>query len=357
MSLKTWFKRVYDLVRPEMRQDQRGQIRQRGPMTHVIILDGTMSTLSEECESNAGLTYKLLDRVGGVELSVYYEAGLQWCDWRSTRDIITGGGINRQIRRAYGHLASRYRAGDRIFLFGFSRGAFAVRSLAGAIDRVGLLKAEHATERNVRLAYRHYRAEEITEACAAFRAAHCHEAAEVEMVGVWDTVKALGWRLPVIWRWQKDAQEFHNHELAPVVRNGFHALALHETRIVYTPIIWDTPPNHNGRVEQVWFRGTHGDVGGQLGGFHEARPLSNISMVWMLEMAEACGLELPEGWQDAYPQDPDAPSVGKWRGWGKIFLMRRARPVGRDPSERLHDTVRDQDYPALRNAELHADSA
>lgn len=69
-----------------------------------------------------------------------------------------GPGINRQIRRAYGYLASRYRPGDRIFLFGYSRGAFAVRSLAGIMDRVGLLRADQATERNVQLAYRHYRA-------------------------------------------------------------------------------------------------------------------------------------------------------------------------------------------------------
>ena len=103
----------------------------RGPVTHVVILDGTMSSLEPGNETNAGLTYRLCREMGS-QLSIYYEPGLQWRDWRSARDVIMGRGINRQIRRAYGYLASRYRPGDRIFLFGYSRGAYAVRSLAGA---------------------------------------------------------------------------------------------------------------------------------------------------------------------------------------------------------------------------------
>ena len=82
--------------------------------------------------------------------------------------IVEGRGLNRQIRRAYGWLASHYREGDRIFLFGYSRGAYAVRSLAGVIDRVGLLRREHATERGVQLAYRHYQNGPDTVAAAAF---------------------------------------------------------------------------------------------------------------------------------------------------------------------------------------------
>ena len=111
----------------------------RGQVTHVIILDGTMSSLSPGCESNAGLSYKLLSGLGRAELSLYYEAGLQWQDWRTTPDVMMGRGINRQIRRAYGYLASRYKAGDRIFLLGYSRGAYAVRSLAGLIDTDGAI--------------------------------------------------------------------------------------------------------------------------------------------------------------------------------------------------------------------------
>ncbi len=101
---------------------------------------------------------------------VRYEPGIQWRDWKGTLDVIEGRGINRQIRRVYGLLASRYRPGDRIWLFGYSRGAYAVRALAGLIDRVGLLRAEAATERNITLAYRHYRADPDGYRGAAVRA-------------------------------------------------------------------------------------------------------------------------------------------------------------------------------------------
>ena len=352
MPWRNWSKRLYALLRPGLRRGQSQFVRSRGQVTHVIILDGTMSSLDPGCESNAGLTYKLLSEVSGSSLSVYYEAGLQWQDWRSTADVMMGRGINRQIRRAYGHLASRYRAGDRIFLMGYSRGAYAARSLAGVIDCVGLLQAGHATERNIVTAYRHYQSTSGSEAAEIFAKAYCHEEAPIEMVGVWDTVKALGLRLPILWRWSEAAHAFHSHELGPTIRHGFHALALDETRHAYEPVTWYCPPDWTGHVEQVWFRGTHGDVGGQLGGFQPARPLANISLVWMLQRAESCGLALPVGWRARFGTDVDAPSVGTWRGWGKIFLLRGPRVVGRDPSERLHETVAGTDGPEVAEGQM-----
>lgn len=139
-------------------------------VTHVIILDGTMSSLNAGREMNAGHVFKLLQEVGeSPQLSVYYEPGIQWYDWRRTWDVMVGRGINRQIRRAYGYLASRYRAGDKIFLVGFSRGAYAVRSLAGMVDQIGLLQREHATMRNIRTAYRHYESDSNSDVRRAFR--------------------------------------------------------------------------------------------------------------------------------------------------------------------------------------------
>ena len=309
----------------------------RGPRDHVIILDGTMSSLRPGQETNAGLTYRLLREIPG--LSLYYEAGVQWERWSTTPDVMMGKGINRQIRRAYGFLSSRYRPGDRIFLIGYSRGAFAVRSLAGIIDLVGLLRAEHATERNIVQIYRLYQIDPDGGAARAFARAYCHDAAPIEMVGVWDTVKALGLRLPLFWRLTEHSHAFHSPELGASIRHGFHALALDETRLAYAPVLWQCPPGWTGNMEQVWFRGTHGDVGGQLGDFAAARPLSNIPLVWMLTRIERCGIPLPEGWRSRFPCDPDAPSVGTWGGFGKLFLMRSPRRVGADVSEWLHETV------------------
>jgi len=306
-----------------------------------VILDGMMSSLDPASRTNAGQTWALLDEARkSRRLSLYYEPGLQWHGWGQAADVAAGRGINRQIRRAYGFLASRYRPGDRIFLFGYSRGAYAARSLAGLIDRMGLLRREEATERAVMLLYRHYQTNPDTPAARRLSRRLCHPETLIEMVGVWDTVKALGVRLPFVWKFSEVNHRFHNHELGRSIRHGFHALALDETREVFAPVLWTCPPGFDGRVEQVWFRGAHGDVGGQVGRWVESRPLSNIPLVWMLDRAEVCGLPLPEGWRARFPCDPAAPMIGTWKGWGKIFLLRKRRVVGVDPSERLHPSVR-----------------
>ena len=312
--------------------------RELPPRIHVVVLDGTLSTLEPGEETNAGLLYKLC-REAGAPVLVHYEKGVQWPNWRATMDVLQGKGTSRKIRRAYGRLASRYRPGDRIFLFGFSRGAFAARSLAGVIDMVGLLRPEHATHSNVRQAYRHYERNPYGHAAAAFseRLCHPHGTVEIEMVGVWDTVKALGLRVPVLWRLVRSRHAYHNHTLGPSVKAGFHALARDETRLAYEPVMWTTPPGWKGRLEQVWFPGTHGDVGGQLDGVRAARPLANLSLVWMLERAEESGLPLPEGWRARFPCDAGAPSIGGWRGWAKVMILRAPRVIGRDRSERLFE--------------------
>lgn len=350
MPLRDWF---FGLFGRRARTEE-GGIRRRGPATHVVILDGTMSSLAPGCETNAGLTFKLLKEASrSANLTVYYEAGIQWRDWRSTWDVMTGKGINRQIKRAYGVVASRYRDGDQIILVGYSRGAFAARSLAGVIDMVGLVKSDYATVRMIRQAYRHYRIGASSPAALAFRDHYCHPHVEVEAVAVWDTVKALGLRLPIVWRWSQPQHDFHNHALGNHIRNGFHALAMDERRRAYTPVIWHCPADWSGNMEQVWFRGNHGDVGGQVWQHPDARPLANIPLVWMLERLSACGVPLPDGWQSRFPQDINAPSTGNWRGWAKIFLSRRKRVIGKDISERIHESVGGEVPENLTVPELH----
>ncbi|MEM6634362.1 MAG: DUF2235 domain-containing protein [Pseudomonadota bacterium] len=307
---------------------------------HVVILDGTNSSLIPGNETNAGILFKLIrETYPTVHLSLHYEAGVQWDSWRQTPNIVSGYGINGRIKRAYGALASRYRPGDRIFLFGFSRGAYAVRSLAGILGSVGLLRPVEATERNIAMAFRHYECAPKQETLSAFQARFCQESVGIEMVGVWDTVKALGLRAPLLWRMTERRHLFHNHRLGTHVRHGFQALALDERRDAYKPVLWETPDDFPGHVEQVWFRGTHGDVGGHLLGHNASRPLSNIPLVWMLGNAEACGLVLPQAWQRRFECDANAPSVGLNQGWARLFLARSRRIVGTDPSERIHPSA------------------
>ena len=312
----------------------------RGRVDHVVILDGTMASLRPGEESNAGLAFRLLAGSGPRRgRTPYYEEGLQWQGWRRGIDLVEGTGIEQQILRAYGHLASHYRAGDRIFLLGYSRGAFAVRSLAGVIDRIGLLRHDVATERNVQMAFRHYRMAADSPVARDFIRLYCHEDTPIEMVGVWETVKALGLRLPLLWIFAERRHGFHNAQLGRSVLHGFQALALDETRLAFAPVLWRTAGDlaSRARVEQVWFRGAHAEIGGQIG--TGPRGLSNIPLVWMLGRAEACGLTLPKDWRDGFPCDPAAPMVGDWAGFGKAFLFRCRRRPGLDPSERLHESV------------------
>lgn len=314
----------------------------RPPQTHVILLDGTMSSLARGFETNIGLTYRLLlEMPASAHLSIYYEPGVQWRGWSRMMEVIAGIGINRQIKRAYLFLARNYRPGDRIMLLGFSRGAYAVRSLTGLIDRMGLLRPAQISARTLDRVYSHYRSSPDSAAARALRLSLCHEDVPVAFLGAFDTVRALGLRWPILWRVTPRAHKFHSDALGQTTKVARQALAMNETRDVYTPVIWRTRPDQaaSGAVQQVWFRGTHGDIGGQIMGDPAVRPLANIPLTWMLGEAEAAGLPLPEHWRHRFLTDATAPSIGMLRGAGKLFVIRHRRVIGRDPSERLHPSA------------------
>jgi hypothetical protein len=95
----------------------------------------------------------LSDLPQAAHVTLYYEPGIQWRGFRRAHEVVAGVGINRQIRRAYLFLARNYRPGDRVVLMGYSRGAYAVRSLAGLIDRMGLLRAAQIDEETLDRVY------------------------------------------------------------------------------------------------------------------------------------------------------------------------------------------------------------
>ena len=306
----------------------------RPPITHVVLLDGTLASRRGPRATHIATIRRLVLRAarGSGPVRVHYGCGLQWDDWRS---VVTGRGIEDRIAAAYGWLASSWRPGDPVFVFGYSRGAFAARSLAGMIANVGLLVPRHATERNIRVAWHIYRNGASDTVRAGLRR-RCHPYMPIDMLGLFDTVAALGVRLPLLWLLTEGSHRYHSHGLAPHVRYGAHALALDETRAAFFPILWsDFPP---GRVEQCWFRGSHADIGGQLDGCEECRPLANIPLVWMLEKAESQGLHLPAGWREGLEMDVTAPSMGTWYRWGRVFLLRAPRTVG-TAGDQLHRTV------------------
>ena len=129
-SQMSWFRRLF---RREAPAPSAGP--SRGYRKLVVVLDGTMSSSVPGCETKAGLAAQLIREAAEDDLVVYYEEGLQWSDWGDALKVMTGDGINGQIRRAYGWLASQYQKGDRIYFIGYSQAAakrgagFAIQAL------------------------------------------------------------------------------------------------------------------------------------------------------------------------------------------------------------------------------------
>jgi uncharacterized protein (DUF2235 family) len=175
-----------------------------------------------------------------------------------------GIGLSSSVKACYGFLVDNYRPGDEILLFGFSRGAYVVRSVAGMIGVVGLLQKEEMF-RFVE-AWDDYalpepeRNSKVLDCIAPKR----HRDVEIRCLGVWDTVGALG--IPGT-RLCSSVYSFHETGLGGHVRYAFQALALDECRGNFQPAVWVKRTDDPAQVlEQVWFPGVHSDIGG---GYHE----------------------------------------------------------------------------------------
>lgn len=202
-----------------------------------------------------------------------------------------GEGILQKVRDGYTKIAHVYEPGDDIFLFGFSRGAYTARSLAGFIANCGLPSGSF-TDDCVTRAFAAYR-DPVHRASLLAGLAPCGlTEASIKMVGVWDTVGSLG--IPAIFGGiDEKAYGFLDTNLHPNVKNAFHALAIDEKRAQFPATLWTSAPAPGQIIEQVWFSGCHGDVGGgtpQAGGVDAGTRLCDITFGWMLGKAQALGL-------------------------------------------------------------------
>ncbi|HQU74468.1 MAG TPA: DUF2235 domain-containing protein [Calditrichia bacterium] len=224
----------------------------------------------------------------GTPQIVFYDQGVG-TDWGMDR--ITGGafgrGLSKNIQDAYRFLVHNYESGDQIYFFGFSRGAYTVRSCTGMIRNSGLLHKRHAGK--IQQAFDLYRSKDVhpdDPPAREFRERYAREV-RIHFIGVWDTVGALGvplWGLNALTR---RYHEFHDVQLSRSIDNAFHALAIDEKRKAFRPTIWETKEVEYQRVEQAWFPGSHANVGG---GFVDAG-LSDQALKWMMDRATQCDLE------------------------------------------------------------------
>ncbi len=313
----------------------------------IICCDGTWHHAEQPRTSNVvDLGRAILPRsdIDAAEQVLFYQPGLGSEHGKGLAAGISGAGIDRDIQDAYRFLVHNYRDGDEIWCFGFSRGAYTVRSLVGLLRNAWLLDKREAAR--IPDAYHIYRTKWGPDADNAtrFRDRWCRPV-QVHFLGVWDTVGALGIPLELFSELNDRRYAFHDTRLSRIVRHAYHAVAIDERREPFRPTLWQT---HAGRThtEQCWFAGSHGDVGGTA----QDPGLGAICLRWIADAASGCGLALDETFLRGLTEHAGAGHVyrsdrGLWRALGRAW-----RPIGRrNHDESVHVSaeqrfLRDPDY-------------
>jgi uncharacterized protein (DUF2235 family) len=285
----------------------------------VFCADGTWDTPQE-----ATNVYKLFKAITVTSDQVpFYDDGVG-SDGTPLEKLAGGAmgeGIFQKIRDGYTKIAHVYNPGDDIFIFGFSRGAFTARSLAGMIAISGL-PTQAPDDDLVNAAFQAYRNPDQR---AAFNAKYGLFDAKLKMVGVWDTVGSLG--LPaLVGKVDLLQYGFLDTNLHPDVLNAYQALAIDERRAEFPPTLWTPPdPPVAGQVlEQSWFTGVHCDVGG---GYPETG-LSDITFSWMIGKAQALGLQLDPAVAAQYALlDPKYALDQLHDSWSLLWLFPKSRTI------------------------------
>jgi uncharacterized protein (DUF2235 family) len=255
-------------------------------------------------DSNVCLIYQAVAReaADGTQQVKVYDTGVgSSYGWR---DKILGGtmgrGLDQKIMDMYSFLMLNYQPGDELYFFGFSRGAYTARSLAGFIRNCGILKPQylHLLEKAFEL-YRERNAFTApnSDLMISFRRNYSIEdVTPIHFVGVWDTVGSLGLPFTFLRMYNMEKYKFHDETLSSSVRNAFQALSIDDRRKLFEPALWDasknksTPAVVGQTVEQRWFPGVHCNIGGG----YEDKGLSDGALLWMIKKARDAGLEFDQ---------------------------------------------------------------
>jgi uncharacterized protein (DUF2235 family) len=288
------------------------------PKNIILLSDGTGNSSSSPFKTNVWRLYQSIDigepRPGELEQVVYYDNGVGTETFKplALLGLAFGIGLARNVKNLYTFLCRNYEPGDRIYLFGFSRGAFTVRILAGLVLRCGLVTAETEDElgERVKLAYAEYKRDAARRATATrpwLIAGHILGGRQtglatdrvsfnfhqwfprIAFIGVWDTVDAYG--MPVdelkegidryVWPMTLADRGLSDH-----VDRVCHALSLDDERPTFRPVLWTDPTANPERLTQVWFAGVHANVGG---GYPDDG-IAYVTLQWMMDEGTRAGL-------------------------------------------------------------------
>ncbi|MGE0596526.1 MAG: DUF2235 domain-containing protein [Hyphomonadaceae bacterium] len=350
----------------------------------VICMDGTWQTLNQDELTNIGIIARSVahkeTRPDGshIQQTVIYSHGVgsslsaladpSFSERAAERfNRLAGGafgsGLENLLLDTYLRLAFNYEAGDELYIFGFSRGAFAARRLAGLINTAGIVSRVHAEKARdgFRLYYNKPRdsasdavKQEHEDAARQFRMLYgkgarnadgtrrqTEDVPPITYIGVFDTVvqRGLGGVIASFTPWDDQRNNFANLRVCPNTRAARHAVALDEARIGFPPMLWNALDESNReagavRFEQRWFVGTHGDIGGGLGS-----KLAAAALKWVAEGAAAQGLRFYATYgEDRSPLDQTLHEAGMswdsaisrppfWKALQPIHYPWRARKI------------------------------
>lgn len=278
-----------------------------------------------------------------------------------------GAGLLARLVRGYTFISRNYRPGDRIFVIGFSRGAYTARALAGLIALNGLLnwegmKLDGSGDTTAYAAamdsWKRYQEQRNSGATGILeKLANIVQDVEekfydvfggppplqliknvpIKLVGVWDTVGAMG--IPEYVRDKDeriDAFKFVDVDLNPNIEFGFHAVSVDEIRIDFTPTLWKS--RAQGGIEQILYPGAHADIGGGYSSIGNESGLSDATLQWMLDRLMSVGVQFGT----IVSHKPDAKGVCHRPWLDPIYLGRtgnRDFPPGMSVSELIIDRI------------------
>jgi len=319
------------------------------PRRVALFLDGTWNFINNN--TNVWRLKSLCDQ--SPEQKVYYSVGVGTARGEAVTGGMFGIGINEEVIAAYEWLMENYSLHDRIFIFGFSRGAFTARSLAGFIAKCGLL--EPGSPLSMDQLYARYRNGTAKSILALSNEDAAHLALEdrwlkkysrpipVWFQGVWDTVGTLGVPLPYFPRVSRSSFKFLEVDLRINQTHAYHALAIDEHRPSFKPTLWkkvankigeNIPPRPFDHVEQRWFVGAHSNVGGG----YESDLLAQTLLAWIAAKAQQhglvlkCDIDIDAGAAQCRIRDSLAEMM---HGVYRVLTLNHHyyRPIGSDPVE------------------------
>ena len=292
-------------------------------------------------ESNIRTLYNMFDKEDESAQVVCYDEGVgsHWYD--HVLGGVFGRGLSKNIRDMYKELINLYEDGDKVYVYGCSRGAYSARSLCGFIYACGLLK-KSSSNRKIKQAFELYKSNDLNRKINQKKYKKKNKLCPIEALGIFDTVGSLGIPFEMFDSINK-YHNFHDTKVNREIKNVFHAKALDEKRKFFplTPID-KNPNNTTTRIVASWFVGVHCDIGG---GYKEHNTLKNISLEWMYKLSKESKVIFSEESYVFEHENPDK-IYDSYTNFYKPFGERK-RVVNEDDvihSSALERMANDEDY-------------